>query len=57
MARFHNRNLIHAAARQIETIVRRRDHVPHDTTAGRNRPGLEFLSLWIKGDERVWLDA
>jgi hypothetical protein len=45
MARFHNRNLIHAAASQIEAIVRRRDHVPHYTAAGGNRPGLELLKI------------
>src|SRR5262249_38211051 len=51
------RNAIHTATGQRQVAVPRDVYVPHDPSAGWNRPGLELLGLGIEAYERIWLYA
>src|SRR4029453_3427696 len=53
----NQRNAIHTATGQRQVAVPSDVHVPHDTSAGRDRPGLELLCLGIEAYERIWLHA
>src|SRR5262245_45597450 len=53
---FDQRNTIDAAACHHEISLWRRHHVAHDSSAGRDYPGLEFFSPRIEADQRIRLD-
>src|ERR1700680_2107515 len=53
--RFHNANLIHPAAGEIQAAVGGGRHVAHNAAARGNRGAREFFRLRIKLDYRVWL--
>src|SRR4051795_3571529 len=54
---FDQRHFVDAALRDYEVPVLRRHHVPHNTTAGGDGPGLELFGLRIEANQGVRPDG